>query len=525
MENQIQYPFTKCLHPKRIKNPYTNDWIYVNCGKCAACQCTRASRYNLQCELEAAASTFVLFATLTYAPEFVPLASLMRTCTVNSEGCYKEEIQFLDHETGEMILSDSDIEESAFELQQLFAKYGTQYTIRYLRKADLQLFLKRFRYHFNKYIVRQYELLYPNSCEEVKKGWKIPRVRYYACGEYGEQHFRPHYHILFYFNADTNWLKAKISEAAVYALSQAWKYGRTDIQHARGDVAQYVASYVSCNSKLPAILKVRAVSPFCVHSARLGQSLLKKDASKVYELPVREFIKRSIEIDGRVKEFSLWRSAYSFFFPKVRNYNNLTQYSIYWAYTIYGRLKAYFENLLGTELETTAQLSQEIVTFVSRFSNKQSIIRYFSTHNRIAGISESFEYLLQDYNLSSMSASLWDSLLRRIYCDLLISRHFQIDLSEGNKNRERYLLSKIKDFYKDLDSLHLSEFFESQQAYFAEDFATEEDLVYFYPELGSDSLCNNPLYGKYACKVAFLNKIRTKTKLQNDINNVFNLTY
>ena len=38
----MDYPFVKCLHPVKMRNPYTQENITVACGKCEACLNRRA---------------------------------------------------------------------------------------------------------------------------------------------------------------------------------------------------------------------------------------------------------------------------------------------------------------------------------------------------------------------------------------------------------------------------------------------------------------------------------------------------
>lgn len=79
-----------------------------------------------------------------------------------------------------------------------------------LCKTDLQLFLKRLRKRLND--------------NHLSYGFKykrdIPKLKYYACGEYGTKTHRPHYHMILYnlphmlFSADfieSNWQKGNVT--------------------------------------------------------------------------------------------------------------------------------------------------------------------------------------------------------------------------------------------------------------------------------------------------------------------------
>lgn len=164
----VQNPFCKCLHPKRIVNPYTNESIVVPCGHCQACTLAKNSRYAFQCDLESYSSKHTLFITLTYANRFIPRAMFVDSIE-RPYGC-----DLIDKETGE-ILGPADLTED--ERTNLLNKFYLFGDVPYLRKTDLQLFLKRLRYYVTKFSPSE-------------------KVRYFAVGEYGPVHFRPHYHLL-----------------------------------------------------------------------------------------------------------------------------------------------------------------------------------------------------------------------------------------------------------------------------------------------------------------------------------------
>ena len=47
MEN---YPFVKCLNPQSIINPYTNERLLVECGKCKACRIRKGAIASMKCK-------------------------------------------------------------------------------------------------------------------------------------------------------------------------------------------------------------------------------------------------------------------------------------------------------------------------------------------------------------------------------------------------------------------------------------------------------------------------------------------
>lgn len=104
----LQNPFCKCLHPKRITNPYTHESMVVPCGHCEACTLAKNSRYAFQCDLESYVSRHTLFITLTYANRFIPRATIVDSL----ERPFGNDL--VDKETGEILgaadLSSTDID-------------------------------------------------------------------------------------------------------------------------------------------------------------------------------------------------------------------------------------------------------------------------------------------------------------------------------------------------------------------------------------------------------------------------------
>lgn len=89
---------------------------------------------------------------------------------------------------------------------------------RCLDKRHLQLFFKRLR-----------------------KSLPQRRIRYYACGEYGEKTKRPHYHAIIY---GISYYEAPLSELVEY-FKRVWKLGGVYLGYVSHDSISYVAGYVT----------------------------------------------------------------------------------------------------------------------------------------------------------------------------------------------------------------------------------------------------------------------------------------
>lgn len=158
-------------------------------------------------------------------------------------------------------------------------QYGLGNLIPFLNYVDVQNYIKRLRKHLNK-ALGSYETLH-----------------FYAVGEYGPVHFRPHYHILLFTNAK------KVSEVLRQCHDKSWKLGRSDFQVARGGASSYVASYVNSLSSAPLLYRsCRAFRP------RQRASLGFFEQGEVYEESedVYHAIEQKIDsvINGRVYNFN-----------------------------------------------------------------------------------------------------------------------------------------------------------------------------------------------------------------------------
>lgn len=106
-----------------------------------------------------------------------------------------------------------------------------------LCKRDLQLFMKRLR-------------------KEIEPA----RIRFFACGEYGPNTLRPHYHmILFNFPS---------SKDVFNTINTKWIKGFTTVAQVKPAHFDYVAKYCSSYMYLPEYLRCKSYRPFILCSRR-----------------------------------------------------------------------------------------------------------------------------------------------------------------------------------------------------------------------------------------------------------------
>jgi hypothetical protein len=277
-----------CQHRSFVTNRYTGHRIAVDCGQCDYCIHKRAEKASMRVRTAGSAFKYSYFVTLTYDNEHVPLmncevlhseyedalsisgdkvfgyekhsyipvseyscsdSSFLRhifftqvqgTVPYNRESGQYEPVKdnwFLSMDAIRSFIAKTKSATPYGKEGELSARYGDN-LIPYLNYVDVQNYIKRLRKHL-KTSLGSYETLH-----------------FYAVGEYGPVHFRPHYHILLFTNSE------QVSKVLRQCHDKSWKLGRSDFQASRGGASSYVASYVNSLSAAPLLYRsCRAFKP------------------------------------------------------------------------------------------------------------------------------------------------------------------------------------------------------------------------------------------------------------------------
>lgn len=269
-----------CQYRSFITNKYNGARIAVDCGQCDYCIYKRAQKASMRVKTAGSAFKYSYFVTLTYDNEHIPL---MNCKVLHSE--YEDvvgisgDIHFGDEHHKYIPVSDYQCEDN-FSLRHIFfeqvqgtvpfdreikeyvpvednwflsmdairsfihktqavdktdypasKQYGRDNLIPFLNYVDIQNYIKRLRKHLSLRL-GSYESLH-----------------FYAVGEYGPVHFRPHYHLLLFTNSD------EVAEVLRYCHDKSWKLGLSDFQRSAGGASSYVASYVNSLSAAPLLYR------------------------------------------------------------------------------------------------------------------------------------------------------------------------------------------------------------------------------------------------------------------------------
>lgn len=293
-------PFYTCKNPVRVVNPYTGKVLYTSCRKCTACLAKRAFelKKNLQDTLVNTEYSYLLFVTLKYNPENLPVAKVVAIEDFKKSSLYygnstkrlylnnysvgpdNKPTYFIPNSTLEFG-SISPIEKSKLKyiaihpdafnidfdkknaprferfIQPMYNDSSWQTPQNHINSSsmefgvlsymDFQKFLKKLRFHLssNKINLQSYER----------------KIKYAVCGEYGPETLRPHYHCIIALRSQ------KALECARACISSCWSYGNTDTKVCNAKTAQYVAGYITCNQFLPETYRHGAFRPFFRKSA------------------------------------------------------------------------------------------------------------------------------------------------------------------------------------------------------------------------------------------------------------------
>ena len=328
---ELQNYISRCRHPKVLINKHGKE-VITSCGKCVDCKASRLSVYTQKAVQEGIDNKFAMFITLTYDDIHAPVCRIYKddnfikyvditkrrlhrqnsNSVVKTTANYNKCIHEIDLKTCSYKLFQKFMEKS-YKKSNLYKprKYPYLYV---LNKKDLQNFIKRLRFYFRKDFDAE--------------------IRYFAVGEYSPQHFRPHYHIILYYN------DARLTKVCRNYVTKCWQYGLNDTQPARSGkgCSSYVAGYLNSFAKLPYFLDGKQISPFCLHSQFLGVQNLRFLRETIYSTQRYTFEPVVYQINGTLYSISLASQIKSYFFPRCYNYELQTTGNKLFLYTVYSRL-------------------------------------------------------------------------------------------------------------------------------------------------------------------------------------------
>ena len=319
-----KYLLSECLHPVKVFNKYTNDVIYAPCGHCYSCLKNKSNRDTALAMNIASNFKYCYFVWLSYEDQLLPyieLKSIDALDDIRSNYLFSSINRSLRIHVSngkDRIIEDSPFEfthsMTSSEYQDIIVKSHGRYDflrkcvvyprfedcdnrIPYCNTSDCQKFLKRLRFHSkNKY---------------------NEEIRFYSVSEYGPRTYRPHWHLLLFFNSD------ELTSSIQQLVSESWSYGRTTCELSRGGSASYVASYVNSNVCLPSLyLQHKEIRARSFHSKGYGNNHVFPTQATIHELDKMSSLLlngESISVNGKAKQIYPSRSYKHTVFPRFSN--------------------------------------------------------------------------------------------------------------------------------------------------------------------------------------------------------------
>lgn len=319
-----KYLLSECLRPIKVFNKYTNDVIYTPCGYCYSCLKNKSNRDTALAMNIASNFKYCYFVWLSYEDRYLPYIELKSIDALDDTrsnylfSSINRSLRIPVPNGKDRIIEDSSFEfthsMTSFEYRDLIVKSHGRYDflrkcvvyprfedcdnrVPYCNTSDCQKFLKRLRFHSkNKY---------------------NEEIRFYGVSEYGPRTYRPHWHLLLFFNSD------ELTSVIQQLVSESWSYGRTTCELSRGGSSSYVASYVNSSVCLPSLyLEHKEIRARSLHSKGFGNNHVFPTQATIHELDKMSSILldgESISINGKVKQIYPSRSYKHTVFPRFSN--------------------------------------------------------------------------------------------------------------------------------------------------------------------------------------------------------------
>ena len=571
MSDKVRNFFNRCEHPRIIKNKYTGEPVYVECGVCPHCLISRSDAKRNLCDYEKWNRKYCYFVTLTYNSQYVPKMALepitdyefdypigknwpavrsqlrtrmlldprvkkednrqvinMYTCKVNFpyidehlrdiyascaaatefrnnykpvyqslarpyilrtiprmsklqnfKDVQREELVWISPEMADKLKKKSKCEGNDNAFPQFKG------LLKYVNYRDYQLFAKRFRkYLFTK--IGSYE-----------------KISSYVVSEYSPRTFRPHFHILFFFDSD------EVAKNIRQAVFQSWKLGRVDTQLARDSAGSYVSGYLNSVVSLPGIFT--DVS-FTKNKSRFSKLFGYESFRKTIEVPEQAVERLSERIrfvrNGKSCEFTPPLSYISRLLPRFVPYSsNFAVETRTVLRSIRGVLQLFRRNEPFKE-ETPTNLSEFIHCYIVTLYEKHGYC--YATLPECLRIF--LAYTRTEKEIHYFTDSLKNKLSRPFY---IYKRFLACGLSDD------YLISLCDEYMSRQRSLSLSKQLSIQQEMFEREGYSDDLLSLFYINKPQKKV-NNRYFQEWKDKNYYeVHYIRVKHKKLNDENNVF----
>lgn len=386
MINERSKTYCSCAHPRIIKNKYTGDSVYLPCGTCEFCIHNKAIKAELKCNIQLASSKYCEFVTLTYSTEYLPVGqfyqgsagevrfrSLPRdfVCSYETVQGYTRNIFFNDEtfdfctdlswEAAQLLQKKTHLHYTSFpDGRCIYNRPYMENLIGYLNYRDIQLFLKRLNQNI--------------------RSITNEKIYYYVVGEYGPTTFRPHFHVLFFFDSE------RLRQSFRQFVSKSWRFGDSDTQHVWSTASCYVAGYVNSTACLPNFFKnSRYIKPFGRFSVHFAESAFNEvfkpeENEKIFSL---FYDGRVLNLNGKFTVVKPKRSHINRLYPRLNKSKHATVDDDVRTATIISRLPQVLAKFGFIDEVSDFELSRRLYYLIRRYLEVDHSLDYAPDELRV----------------------------------------------------------------------------------------------------------------------------------------------
>lgn len=413
----------------------------VPCGHCVDCVALKGKHYADLCKRESEAHRYTYFLTLTYDEKYIPKAILFESEYKGEPSLNIVDITTRYYKNGKRKNNprynttigrvpcnwDNAKFRAFFEKAEKPTQKHQKPHYKYLRvldKRDVQNFLKRIRLRIQEAFGED--------------------VRHFTVGEYGTEYYRPHYHVLLFFNSP------KVARCLRKLVGQSWGLGFIKCESAKSTdgCSSYVAEYLNSYFALPSFLGAKQIAPFVQHSRYFGGSYYAKIAQHVYEAPDNYFEKNSVSVDNKVIEYVPTSNGLNVLYPRCYGFDNRNFNELLQVYTIYDSLSQTYGSENCSYLTKCVLVNASNITHY--FVELLDVVPYSNVSTYIKFLREKLylkppQYYENTFTHKKQMTDEDDLVFGRIYRAIHLSKHFCTFIR--NYGDARTMVHKIVDFY------------------------------------------------------------------------------
>lgn len=562
MDNKVFKYFNKCENPRIIQNKYTGDFVKVDCGECPYCLIKKSDRATQKCDFVKFNHKYCYFVTLTYNSQYVPKMSLTQINDYLTEWLPVRPPKSVGAQLAARMEIDSRVNKKIPDF--MSAKVNRPYMLEHLHliEADrykaLALRYPNFISKFRPYILRSIprksplqrfkdeyfeELVWmlPELAESLKKKnntdasgafpqfkgllkyvnvrdyqlfakrlrkylskkiGKYEKIHSYVVSEYSPKTFRPHFHILFFFDSD------EVAQSIRQAVYQSWRLGRVDTQLARDNANSYVANYLNSVVSVPFVYKVKkSIRPRSRFSNLFGYEEVREGIEKASDKRAALFDGVSYISNQKLVRYIPSGSHIDRLFPRFTHYDGTFLRRSEQIYSVVQQILRLFARNEPFK-EPTARNVSEFICWWCEYNFRQGC--------RIEDFPAYIRDFLHVVRLDRESFLNWDVPIGKI------SRFFyRFNRFEKMKGSLRSRLKAVSLFYDYRDYESLKNQLSLQELVFGELGYSDELFDSFYVKPRMKVLKNAYTDNWKGINYREVHYFRVKHKVLNDENNVF----